>query len=122
MASPLLATAIEHWNELLADDTEVRDRMDGLRSWLADRELEVEGRPLSSVLRPPLVAEKDLDRQRAISELLIAAVYKIRDALLADEELRRENLGTFEEAVGHLLALEKKAVADGAMIRLDSSL
>ncbi len=122
MASPILATAIEHWNELLVDDTEVRDRMGKLRSWLADRELEVEGRPLCSVLRPHLIAEKDLDRQRVISALLISAVYKIRDALLADEQLRRENLGTFEEAVGHLLALEKRAVADGALIRLDSSL
>jgi hypothetical protein len=122
MASPILAQAIEHWNELLAEDDEARDRHDELTKWLTDRDLAVEGRPLCTVLRPHLVVEKDLDRQAAISERLISAVYKIRDALLADEDLRRKHLGRFEEALGGLLQTEKRAVADGALIRLDSSL
>ncbi len=122
MASPILAQAIEHWNDLLAEDSEAREGLDSLRKWLTDRELAVEGRPLCTVLRPHLVVEKDLDRQAQIAERLISAVYKIRDALLGDERLRRKHLGRFEEAVGGLLRDEKRAVADGALIRLDASL
>jgi hypothetical protein len=122
MASPILAQAIEHWNDLLGEDAEAHDRLEVLRKWLTDRELAVEGRPLCTVLRPHLVVERDLDRQAGISERLISAVYKIRDALLGNEGLRRKHLGKFEEAVGGLLELEKRPVADGALIRLDSSL
>jgi hypothetical protein len=38
VASPILAQAIEHWNELLAEDSEARDRQDALTKWLTDRE------------------------------------------------------------------------------------
>jgi hypothetical protein len=114
--------AIEHWDSLLADDRGLEGKLPDLRRWLVDRELAVEGRPLCTVLRPHLIGEGDFAHQAEVAGHVISAVYKVRDALLADEELARDTLGNFREAVGALLELERRPAGDGAVMRLDSSL
>jgi hypothetical protein len=115
-------SAIEHWDSLLAGDRELEGQLPALRRWLVDRELSVGERPLCTVLRPHLIDERDFAHQAEVAGRVISAVYKIRDALLSDEQLARDSLGSFREAVGAMLELEPRPAGDGAVMRLDSSL
>jgi hypothetical protein len=122
VTSPVLAEAIEHWDSLLAEDDSLADELPALRKWMLDRDLRIEDRPLCTVLRPHLVVEDDLRHQTATAEVVMSAIYKVHDALLADEKLHLRHLEKFREWIGDLLHLDKRPVADGAMMRLDSSL
>jgi hypothetical protein len=115
-------SAIEHWDSLLADDRGLEGKLPELRRWLVERELAVGERPLCTVLRPHLIEEGDFAHQADVAAHVISAVYKVRDALLSDQELARDTLGSFREAVGALLDLERRPAGDGALMRLDSSL
>ena len=122
MASPALADAIEHWDELLADDDSLADSLPELREWMLARGLQIEDRPLCTVLRPHLVTEEDLRRQTRLAEHVIGAIEKVRAALLEDRDLHLKHLGKFRAWIGDLIELDRRPVADGALMRLDASL
>jgi hypothetical protein len=122
MASPILAGATEHWDSLLADDDSLADALPSLREWMLERELRIDDRPLCMVLRPHLVAEDDFEHQTQTAEHVMSAIYKVHDALLSDRELNLRHLEKFHDWIGDLLHLDERPVADGAIMRLDSSL
>jgi hypothetical protein len=122
MTSPVAAAAIPHWDELLTEDDSLADAVPALREWMLERDLKIEDRPLCTVLRPHLVAEEDLDRQIETAEVVMSAIYKVHDALLADRDLNLRHLEKFHDWIGDLLLLDKRPVVDGAVMRLDSSL
>ena len=122
MTSPVLAGAIEHWDELLADDGSLAYKLPALREWMIQRELRIDDRPLCTVLRPHLVVEDDFEHQARTAELILSAIYKVHDALLADRELNLRHLEKFHDWIGDLLDLDERPIADGAIMRLDSSL
>jgi len=87
MTSPVVAAAIEHWDGLLDEDASLGDALPSLRKWMLERGLRIDDRPLCGVLRPHLVAEDELRRQTQLAEHVIAAIEKVRTALLEDEKL-----------------------------------
>src|ERR671919_538973 len=122
MTNQVVPTAIEHWDELLAEDESVEDALPALRAWMLERGLRIGDRPLCLVLRPHLVAEDDLRRQAQLAGHVISAIQKVRDALVENEELHLKHLGKFREWIGDLLDLEQRPVDDGTLLRLDASL
>ena len=122
MASPVLATAIEHWDALLAEDDSLADALPALREWMLERDLRIDDRPLCTVLRPHFVVEDDLDRQTKTAELVMSAIYKVHDALLEDRGLHLRHLEKFRDWIGDLLHIDGRPTPDGAIMRLDSSL
>jgi hypothetical protein len=122
MTSPALADAIEHWNGLLAEDEALPAALPSLRQWMLERGLRIDERPLCTALRPHLVTEEELRRQSQLAERVISAVYKVRDALLSDRRLHLEHLGKFRDWIGDLVGLDRRPIADGALMRLDASL
>jgi hypothetical protein len=117
-----VAAAIEHWDELLAEDGSLDASIPELREWMLEQGLRIDDRPLCNVLRPHLIAEDDLVRKTQIAERIVSAIYKVRDGLVADPDLHAEHLGRFREWIGDLLELDKKPTGDGALLRLDASL
>jgi hypothetical protein len=122
MTSPARTAAIEHWDGLLAEDESLGDALPSLREWMLERGLRIDDRPLCTVLRPHLVAEEELRHQSQLAERVIAAIYKVRDALLSDRGLHLEHLGKFRDWIGDLIGLDQRPIADGALMRLDASL
>lgn len=120
-ASPA-AEAITRWDDLLAAERDLDGSIDAWRNELLGRGLEVDGRPLCTVIRPHLVDEDRLAQQAKVAELLIGALRKVRAALQADDELYRLHLGGLHDWIGHLLALEPRVAGEGALVRLDASL
>ena len=122
MVSPVVASAIEHWDELLAADDSLESEIPKLRQWMLDHGLRIDDRPLCEVLRPHLIAEDDLTRKTQIAERIVSAIYKVRDGLVADPDLHTRHLGKFREWIGDLLELDSRPAGDGALLRLDASL
>jgi hypothetical protein len=122
VTSPALASAVEHWDELLGADESLEDSLPELREWMLTRGLQIEDRPLCTVLRPHLIAEEDLRHQTELAEHVIGAIEKVRTALLEDRDLHLKHLGKFREWIGDLIDLDRRPVADGALMRLDASL
>jgi hypothetical protein len=122
MTSALVSAAIEHWDGLLADDGSFGDALPEYREWMLARGLQIDDRPLCTVLRPHLVAEEDLRRQTQLAGHVISAIAKVRDALVSDERLHLKHLGKFRAWIGDLLDLEQRPVPDGTLLRLDASL
>ena len=122
MTSPVVAAAIEHWDGLLSEDVSLDSALPSLREWMLERGLRIDDRPLCTVLRPHFVAEDDLRRQTRLAEHVIAAIEKVRDALLEDEQLHLKHLGKFRDWIGDLIELDDRPVAEGALMRLDASL
>lgn len=114
--------ATSRWDELLAAEADLDGSVEAWREEFASRELELDGRPLCTVLRPHLVDEERLAHQAAVAALVMSALRKARAALAADEELYGLHLGGLHEWIGHLLALEPRAAGEGALVRLDASL
>ncbi len=121
-SSPVVAAAIEHWDELLDEDGSLHESIPALREWMIERDLRIGERPLCGVLRPHLVAEEDLRRTGKIAERIVSAIHKVRDGLLADADLRTRHLGRFRDWIGGLLDLDPNPAGDGALLRLDASL
>jgi hypothetical protein len=119
---PVVAEAIEHWDTLLADDDSLAGALPALREWMLERDLRIEDRPLCTVLRPHLVSEDDLERYTQTAERVMSAIHKVHDALLSDRDLNLRHLEKFHDWIGDLLHLDKRPVADGAIMRLDSFL
>src|SRR5918994_830369 len=102
MTSPALAAAIEHWDGLLADDDSLGDSLPELREWMLARGLQIEDRPLCTVLRPHLVTVEDMRRQTQLAEHVIGAIEKVRAALLEDRDLHFIELNAdMPQSMGH---------------------
>ena len=122
MASFSTAEAISRWDELLAAEPDLDGAVAGWAAHFAERDLELDGRPLCSVLRPHFVTEERLAQQARVAALVLSAVRKVRAALTADQRLYRLHLGNLHDWIGDLLRLEPRVAGEGALIRLDASL
>jgi hypothetical protein len=116
------ADAISRWNELLAAGPDLDGAVAAWSAHFTERDLELDGRPLCSVLRPHFVAEERLAQQARVAALLLGAVRKVRGALAADRRLYQLHLGNLHDWIGHLLRLEPRVAGEGALVRLDASL
>jgi hypothetical protein len=114
--------AISRWNELLAGEPDLDASVDRWRADFARLGLQMDGRPLCTVLRPHLIGGERLARQAAVARLVMSALRKVRAALDDDRELYRVHLDGLHEWVGHLLSLEPRVAGEGALVRLDASL
>ncbi len=122
MAGFSTADAISRWNELLAAEPDLDDAVAGWGAHFAERDLELDGRPLCTVLRPHFVAEERLAQQARVAALLLGAVRKVRGALASDRRLYQLHLGNLHDWIGDLLRLEPRVAGEGALVRLDASL
>ena len=122
MTSPVVASAIEHWDELLAEEDSLEAEIPKLREWMLERGMRIDDRPLCGVLRPHLIAEGDLARKTQVAERIVSAIHKVRDGLVADPDLHTQHLGRFRDWIGDLLELDSRPTGDGALLRLDASL
>ncbi|MBK5116509.1 MAG: hypothetical protein JJE23_06270, partial [Thermoleophilia bacterium] len=98
------------------------DGLATVRDRVIERGVAAGGRPLCTVLRPHLITEALLAHQSTAAAHVLSAAAKVRDAVLADEELHRLHLGSFMDWVGELIELEAAGVPDGSLTRLDASL
>ncbi|HEX8752480.1 MAG TPA: hypothetical protein VF731_03610 [Solirubrobacterales bacterium] len=127
-ASPTLPTdspatrAAARWNELLAGDVDLAAEVERGRTFFAARGLELDGRPLCSVLRPHLLDADRFAHQQQVAALLLSALRKVAAAVLADRRLRDKHLGDLYEWIGHLIELEPGVPGEAVLLRLDASL
>jgi hypothetical protein len=117
-----LERACERWDRLVEQGDGAEAEAERMRDRLVSRGVVADGRPLCTVLRPHLITEDLLSRQRGVASRIASAAGKVRDAVLADERLNRMHLGSLHDWVGDLLELEAKPVGVGALVRLDASL
>jgi len=122
MAACSTAEAISRWNELLAAEPDLDGAVAAWSAHFTERDLELDGRPLCTVLRPHFVTEERLAQQARVAALLLSAVRKVRGALAADRRLYELHLGSLHDWIGELLRLEPRAAGEGALVRLDASL
>jgi hypothetical protein len=117
-----LDAACERWDELVAEGNGAATQVAELRDHLIDRGVVAEGRPLCNVLRPHFVTPELLAKQTESASRVHSAAGKVRDALLADDELGDLHLGPLRDWIGELLELEANPAGIGALLRLDASL
>jgi len=122
MSAPPAAVAISRWNQSIASEADLDGRIEAWRRHFSERELELDGRPLCSVLRPHLLDEERLARQAEVARLLVGALARVRAALDVDEALYRLHLGNLHDWIGHLIALEPRPAGEAPLLRLDASL
>jgi hypothetical protein len=122
MSFEALEKACERWDRLVEEGDGAAAEAERMRERLVGRGIVAGGRPLCTVLRPHLITEDLLERQRRIASLIASAAGKVRDAVLADERLNRLHLGSLHDWVGDLIELEARPVGVGALVRLDASL
>lgn len=121
MSFETLDAACDRWDELVGDAGGAEAQAGEFRERLQDRGVVADGRPLCTVLRPHLITPELLERQRTSAALVHSAAAKVRDALLADDDLGSLHLGALRDWIGVLLELESRS-SDVALLRLDASL
>jgi hypothetical protein len=108
--------AERRWTELLAGH-------DGCGAWLAERQIQrrlvSDGQPLCTVSRPVMMTSDDFERQRRVVRLLVRALRRARDHVVA-HRTTLPGLGRYREWIDELLALEVADVDHGEVIRLDT--
>jgi hypothetical protein len=122
MSFEALDAACERWDALVAEGDGASAQVAELRQRVIDSGLVADGRPLCNVLRPHLITPELLERQTRSAGLVQSAAAKVRDALLADDDLGDLHLGPLREWIGELLELETNPAGVGALLRLDASL
>jgi hypothetical protein len=108
--------AERRWTELLDrhPDSGVR-----LAEQQIQRGLVSDGQPLCTVSRPVMMTSADLERQRRIVRLLVRALRRARDHVVA-HRATLPGLGRYRDWIDELLALEVADVDHGEVIRLDT--
>jgi len=111
--------AVKHYHSLLHGRL-LEDAIDRLLTGTAQHNLTFGVRPICNVLRPMLIAEERYEYIRRDSELVLSAIRKLGNALMADNTLRAElDLSAAEE---QLIAIEPGFAAPDASGRLDAFL
>lgn len=110
--------ASDRWDSVLAGFGE-RD-VDRLFSEQGDRGLVMHDRPVCSVARPHFVGEDELLRHQHVVNVLVKALVKARDHIVADRQREAEHLGRYYDWIGDLTQLEPAGVDHGAVARLDA--
>ncbi len=116
----MLHEAVEHYHELLADDTLAESSRAILDEGLEREKLIFGGRRLSPYLRPHFVTETDWWRVTGICETVWGAIQKVKDAAVDDESLLDE-LG-LNEIERDLVKIDPGYTAVSPTARLDSFL
>ena len=113
------AEAINHYHSLL-HPTRVPDALEKLGRGTARYNLTFGARPICTVLRPLLIGAAQYDYLRHESRLVLSAIERLGDALLADARLRAElDLSRAEEQI---IQIEPGFGAPDASGRLDAFL
>ncbi len=116
----MLKAAVEHYHELLKDETLAESSRVMLDEGLEHAKLIFGGRRLSPYLRPHFVTESDFARISAICETVWGAIEKVKDAAIEDETIV-DDLG-LTDIERELISIDPGYKAVSPTSRLDSFL
>lgn len=116
----MLKEAVEYYHKLLEDQELAESSRQMLDAGLEEARLIFGGRRLSPYLRPHFVLESDWNRIKAICETIFAALQKVKDAAVGNDELLDE-LG-ITEIERDLVSIDQKYKQISPTARLDSFL
>ncbi|HNG28822.1 MAG TPA: hypothetical protein PK012_03815, partial [Blastocatellia bacterium] len=115
----MISDAIEHYHSLLHGSA-LEDVIEKLLGGTTKHNLTFGLRPICSVLRPMFIGEAQYDYVKRDSQLVLSAIERLSDALMADANLRAELDLTSEEE--QIIAIEPGFRAPDTSGRLDAFL
>jgi hypothetical protein len=108
----------DRWDAVLAGFAD--EDVERLQSGQRDRGLLMHGRPVCSVARPHFVGSSELSRHQHVVNVLVGALIKARDHVVAEREREAKHLGRYYDWIGDLTHLEPAGADHGSIARLDA--